>query len=108
MNSLSICLSILWLYFWENYERTFDEWLRYIVGILRVYCLKTLKKLSIYPLGKTPSAPSEWDALVRLARERSAQHTPQSTTYDPKTRRRTQAWIRPDQSRKDDIRNFVH
>ena len=28
------------------------------MGILRVYCLKTLKKPSIYPLGKTPSAPS--------------------------------------------------
>ena len=25
---------------------------------LRVYCLKTLNKLSIYPLGNTPSAPS--------------------------------------------------
>ena len=44
-NSLSICLSILWLYLWVNYERTFDEWLRHIVGIfwtnltkLRVYC----------------------------------------------------------------------
>ena len=33
MNSLSICLSILWLYLWVNYERTFDEWLRHIVGI---------------------------------------------------------------------------
>ena len=29
------------------------------MGKLRVYCLKTLKKLSIYPLGNTPSAPSE-------------------------------------------------
>ena len=29
------------------------------VGKLRVYCLKTLNKLSIYPLGNTPSAPSE-------------------------------------------------
>ena len=28
------------------------------MGKLRVYCLKTLKKLSIYPLGNTPSAPS--------------------------------------------------
>ena len=28
------------------------------MGKLRVYCLKTLNKLSIYPLGKTPSAPS--------------------------------------------------
>ena len=26
---------------------------------LRVYCLETLKKLSIYPLDKTPSAPSD-------------------------------------------------
>ena len=30
----------------------------YPVGKLRVYCLKALKKLSIYPLGNTPSAPS--------------------------------------------------
>ena len=29
------------------------------MGKLRVYCLKNLKKPSIYPLGKTPSAPSE-------------------------------------------------
>ena len=28
------------------------------MGKLRVYWLKTLKKLSIYPLGNTPSAPS--------------------------------------------------
>ena len=28
------------------------------MGKLGVYCLKTLKKLSIYPLGNTPSAPS--------------------------------------------------
>ena len=28
------------------------------MGKLRVYCLKTLKKPSIYPLGNTPSAPS--------------------------------------------------
>ena len=28
------------------------------MGKLRVYCLKTLKKLSTYPLGNTPSAPS--------------------------------------------------
>ena len=28
------------------------------MGKLRVYYLKTHKKLSIYPLGKTPSAPS--------------------------------------------------
>ena len=28
------------------------------MGKLRVYCLKTLNKLSIYPLGSTPSAPS--------------------------------------------------
>ena len=33
MNSLSMCLSILWLYFWANYERTFGEWLRHIVDI---------------------------------------------------------------------------
>ena len=30
------------------------------MGKLRVYCLKTLNKLSIYPLGNTPSAPSVW------------------------------------------------
>ena len=29
------------------------------MGKLRAYCLKTLNKLSIYPLGKTLSAPSE-------------------------------------------------
>ena len=29
------------------------------MGKLRVYCLKTLNKLSIYPLSNTPSAPSE-------------------------------------------------
>ena len=29
------------------------------MGKLRVYCLKTLKKPSIYPLGNTPSAPSD-------------------------------------------------
>ena len=28
------------------------------MGKLRVYCLKTLNKLSIYPLGNAPSAPS--------------------------------------------------
>ena len=31
------------------------------MGKLRVYCLKTLNKLSIYSLGNTPSAPSEID-----------------------------------------------
>ena len=30
------------------------------MGKLRVYCLKTLNKLLIYPLGNTPSAPSAW------------------------------------------------
>ena len=34
------------------------------MGKLRVYCLKTLKKLSIYPLGNTPSAPSDWSPSV--------------------------------------------
>ena len=29
------------------------------MGKLRVYCLKTLNKLSIYPVGNTPSAPSD-------------------------------------------------
>ena len=38
----------------------------YPVGKLRVYWLKTLKKLSIYPLGNTPSAPSGWEGGRRL------------------------------------------
>ena len=36
------------------------------MGKLRVYCLKTLNKLSIYPLGNTPSAPSVWYILVNV------------------------------------------
>ena len=36
------------------------------MGKLRVYCLKTLNKLSIYPLGNTPSAPSEGGALIGI------------------------------------------
>ena len=47
------------------------------MGKLRVYCLKTLNKLSIYPLGNTPSAPSvchntdeeEADPTLELAME---------------------------------------
>ena len=45
------------------------------MGKLRVYCLKTLKKPSIYPLGNTPSAPSEGnentvaDALSHMPEE---------------------------------------
>ena len=39
------------------------------MGKLRVYCLKTLNKLSIYPLGNTPSAPSERDPTLKLAME---------------------------------------
>ena len=35
------------------------------MGKLRVYCLKTLNKLSIYSLGNTPSAPSETQLLMR-------------------------------------------
>ena len=35
------------------------------MGNLRVYCLKTLKKPSIYPLGKIPSAPSDKDPKGR-------------------------------------------
>ena len=35
------------------------------MGKLRVYCLKTLNKLSIYPLDKTPSAPSVFCHLNR-------------------------------------------
>ena len=38
------------------------------MGKLRVYCLKTLKKLSIYPLGNTPSAPSVC-SLNRITRK---------------------------------------
>ena len=34
------------------------------MGKLRVYCLKTLKKLSNYPLGNTPSAPSVFARVV--------------------------------------------
>ena len=34
------------------------------MGKLRVYCLKTLKNLSIYPLGNTPSAPSVGDVAL--------------------------------------------
>ena len=30
------------------------------MGKLRVYWLKALNKLSIYPLGNTPSVPSAW------------------------------------------------
>ena len=37
------------------------------MGKLRVYCLKTLNKLSIYPLGNTPSAPSV-ETSTRAAR----------------------------------------
>ena len=42
------------------------------MGKLRVYCLKTLNKLSIYSLGNTPSAPSAscqasvYDGLIAL------------------------------------------
>ena len=36
------------------------------MGKLRVYCLKTLNKLPIYPLGNTPSAPSV-SGVVRLS-----------------------------------------
>ena len=37
------------------------------MGKLRVYCLKTLNKLSIYPLGNTPSAPTS-SMLTRMYR----------------------------------------
>ena len=40
------------------------------MGKLRVYCLKTLNKLSIYPLGNTPSAPS----VSHVARHKLACH----------------------------------
>ena len=33
---------------------------------MRVYCLKTLNKLSIYPLGNTPSAPSAFTSAFTL------------------------------------------
>ena len=35
------------------------------MGKLRVYCLKALNKLSIYPLGNTPSAPSDYQAIFQ-------------------------------------------
>ena len=35
------------------------------MGKLRVYCLENLNKLSIYPLGNTPSAPSVYRLLHR-------------------------------------------
>ena len=38
------------------------------MGKLRVYWLKTLKKLSIYPLDNAPSAPSEYSTNVELER----------------------------------------
>ena len=38
------------------------------MGKLRVYCLKTLNKLSIYPLGNTPSAPSVEDKEADMER----------------------------------------
>ena len=67
------------------------------MGKLRVYCLKTLNKLSIYPLDNTPSAPSDFyrrsnthdpdqdrfedlyrpdfiHAISRVARHKLAQH----------------------------------
>ena len=40
------------------------------MGKLRIYWLKTLNKLSIYPLGNTPSAPSG-SALVTLLVDRT-------------------------------------
>ena len=40
------------------------------MGKLRVYCLKTLNKLSIYPLGNTPSAP----IVSQVARRKLAHH----------------------------------
>ena len=41
------------------------------MGKLRVYCLKTLNKPSIYPLGNTPSAPS----VLELGREQTETST---------------------------------
>ena len=38
---------------------------------MRVYCLKTLNKLSIYPLGNTPSAPSDSDEPEGVIRANS-------------------------------------
>ena len=38
------------------------------MGKLRVYCLKTLNELSIYPLGNTPSAPSALSQVAQTAR----------------------------------------
>ena len=39
------------------------------MGKLRVYCLKTLKKLSIYPLSNTPSAPSAFNQRLPISYE---------------------------------------
>ena len=36
------------------------------MGRLKAYCLKTLKKLSSYPLGKTPSTPSVPELTVEF------------------------------------------
>ena len=49
------------------------------MGILRVYCLKALNKLSIYPLGNTPSAPSVYrhdfiHAISQVACRKLARH----------------------------------
>ena len=39
------------------------------MGKLRVYCLKTLNKLSIYPLGNTPSVPSAFNQRLPISYE---------------------------------------
>ena len=51
------------------------------MGKLRVYCLKTLKKPSICPLGSTPSAPSEWVDLA-LMRDNWYHHWVAGATLD--------------------------
>ena len=51
------------------------------MGKLRVYCLKTLNKLLIYPLSNTPSAPSE----NIKDEERTHQSQPTDTPLPPQT-----------------------
>ena len=50
------------------------------MGKLRVYCLKTLNKLPIYPLGNTPSAPSEDNYWLLPYRRYGSQHPHKSST----------------------------
>ena len=54
------------------------------MGKLGVYCLKTLNKLSIYPLGNTPSAPSDTHNLHPIfSQEQLATSLRASFLHDP-------------------------